>query len=57
MSYPVLLDGTWRVSEDLYRLHDLPLSVFVNRASLITRLKLGAMTRAQVDEYAGEILQ
>jgi cytochrome c biogenesis protein CcmG, thiol:disulfide interchange protein DsbE len=56
MTYPVLLDDTGKVSE-VYRLRGLPLSVFVNRAGLITRLNLGAMTRAQVDEYVGEILK
>jgi cytochrome c biogenesis protein CcmG, thiol:disulfide interchange protein DsbE len=57
MTYPVLLDETGKVSEDLYRLRGLPLSVFVNQAGLITRLNLGAMTRAKVDEYVGEILK
>jgi peroxiredoxin len=57
MTYPVLLDETGKVSEDLYRLRGLPLSVFVNRAGLITRLNLGAMTGAQIDEYVGEILK
>lgn len=56
ITYPVLLDDTGKVSE-VYRLRGLPLSVFVNRAGLITRLNLGAMTRAQVDEYVGEILK
>ncbi len=56
MTYPVLLDDTGKVSE-VYRLRGLPLSVFVNRTGLITRLNLGAMTRAQVDEYVGEILK
>ena len=57
MTYPVLLDKTGKVSEELYRVRGIPLSVFVNRAGLITRLNLGAMTRAQIDEYIGEILK
>ena len=57
MTYPVLLDDTGKVSEGLYRVRGIPLSTFVNRAGLITRLKLGAMTRAQIDEYVGEILR
>ena len=57
MTYPVLLDDTGKVSEGLYRVRGIPLSVFVNRAGLITRLNLGAMTRAQIDEYVGEILK
>lgn len=55
MTYPVLLDETGRVAEDLYRLRGLPLSVFVNRDGVITRLQLGAMSSAQIDEFVGEI--
>jgi peroxiredoxin len=56
MTYPVPLDETGDVSDGLYRLRGIPLSVFVNRAGLITRLNLGAMTRTQIDEFVGEIL-
>jgi cytochrome c biogenesis protein CcmG/thiol:disulfide interchange protein DsbE len=57
MTFPVLLDEAGHVAEDLYRLRGLPLSVFVNRDGVITRLHLGAMTASQIDEYVGEILK
>jgi len=57
MTFPVLLDETGEVTDDLYRLRGLPLTVFVNREGVITRLHLGAMTREQIDEFVGEILK
>jgi len=57
VTFPVLLDETGKVTDDLYRLRGLPLSVFVNREGVITRLHLGAMTREQIDEFIGEILK
>jgi len=51
MSFPVLLDDTGQVTNDLYRLRGLPLSVFVNRSGIIARLHIGAMTSEQIDQY------
>lgn len=56
MTFPVLLDETGEVTNQLYRLRGLPTSVFVNRAGRITRIHLGAMTNQQITEFVGEIL-
>lgn len=55
--YPILLDDTGRVAEDLYRLPGVPMSVFVERSGVISRIYLGAMSGEQVDGYTGEILK
>ena len=55
MTFPVLLDETGEVTNQLYRLRGLPTSVFVNRAGRITRIHLGAMTNQQITEFVGEI--
>lgn len=57
MTFPVLLDEAGEVTENLYRLRGLPLSVFVNREGVITRVHLGAMTASQIDDYVGELLR
>lgn len=56
MTFPVLLDETGAVTNQLYRLRGLPTSVFVNRAGRITRIHLGAMTNQQITEFVSEIL-
>jgi peroxiredoxin len=57
MTFPVLLDEDGNVTQNLYRLMGLPLSVFVNREGTITRLNLGAMTGEQIDEFVAEVLK
>ena len=57
MTFPVLLDDDGHVTDDLYRLRGLPLSVFVNREGVIARVHIGALTASQIEEYVGEILQ
>lgn len=57
MTFPVLLDEDGHVTDDLYRLRGLPLSVFVNREGVITRAHIGALTASQIETYVGEILQ
>jgi len=57
MTFPVLLDEQGDVTENLYRLRGLPLSVFVNPDGIIARVQIGAMTRTQIDEFVGEILK
>lgn len=56
MTFPVLLDHDGTVTNGLYRLLGLPMSVFVNRDGVITRVHIGAMSGEQVDEFVGEIL-
>lgn len=57
MTFPVLLDETGVVAEDLYQLLGLPMSVFVDREGVIQRIHIGAMTGEQIDEFVGEILE
>jgi peroxiredoxin len=56
MTFPVLLDEDGHVTDDLYRLRGLPLSVFVNREGVIARLHIGALPASQIETYVGEIL-
>ena len=56
MTFPVLLDEDATV-ETLYRLRGLPLSVFVDRQGVISRLNIGAMSAGQIGDYTGEILK
>lgn len=57
MSFPVLLDERGLVAERLYRLRGLPMSVFVNRVGVIARIQYGALSRSQLEDYVGEILE
>ncbi len=56
MTFPVLLDQDGVVTNEQYRLLGLPMSVFVNREGIVTRLHIGAMTGEQVDEFVAEIM-
>ncbi len=56
MTFPVLLDEDGSVAA-LYRLRGLPLSVFVNRQGIISRLNIGAMSADQIEKYVGDILK
>lgn len=57
MTFPVLLDETGVVAEDLYQLLGLPMSVFVDREGVIQRIYIGPMTGEQIDTFVGEILE
>lgn len=57
MTFPVLLDSDGAVTNERYRLLGLPMSVFVNREGIVTRVHIGAMTGDQIDEFVGEILE
>lgn len=56
LNFPVLLDKTGEVSEKLYRLLGLPMSVFIDRNGVITYIHIGAMTDEQINELVSEIL-
>ena len=56
MTFPVLLDEDGSV-EGLYRLRGLPLSVFVDRQGINSRLNIGAMTADQIEHYIENILK
>lgn len=57
ITFPTLLGKTGQVTTDLYRVHGLPTSVFINPEGLITRINLGPMTGGQMDEFIGEIVE
>lgn len=56
MRFPVLLDETGEVTDNLYHLLGLPMSVFVDREGTISRVHFGAMIGEQIDQFVGEIL-
>lgn len=56
MTFPVLLDETGVVTTEVYRLRGLPMSIFVDRTGIVSRVHIGAMTAGQIDEFVGEIL-
>lgn len=56
LTFPVLLDEDGGVTNEQYRLLGLPMSVFVNREGLVTRLHIGAMTTEQVNDFVAEIM-
>ena len=55
MTFPVLLDESGEVTQGLYQIMGLPMSVFVNRVGIVSRVQIGAMTADQVDMFVGEI--
>lgn len=57
MTFPILLDEDGTVTNEQYRILGLPMSVFVNREGIITRLHIGAMTGEQIDQFVSEILE
>ncbi|MGH2536128.1 MAG: TlpA disulfide reductase family protein, partial [Candidatus Promineifilaceae bacterium] len=57
MTFPILLDMTGDVTTRQYQLLGLPMSVFVNRAGVVTRVHIGGMTGGQIGEFVGEILE
>jgi len=57
MTFPVLLDETGEVSDELYNLIGLPMSVFINREGHIVRIYVGLMLPDQIDEFVNEILE
>jgi peroxiredoxin len=56
MTFPVLLDAGGVVA-DQYRLRGLPVSVFVNRDGVISRVHIGALSANQIQAYVEEILE
>lgn len=56
LTFPVLLDETGEVANDLYQLRGLPTSIFVDRDGQIARIHLGVMTGEQIDTFVAEII-
>ncbi len=56
MTFPVLLDVDGYVY-DLYGLLGIPTSVFVNRAGVVTRVYVGAMSASEIAKSIEEIFQ
>jgi peroxiredoxin len=55
LAFPILLDEEGRVTDGLYRLIGLPMSVFINPDGMITRIYIGALTVRQLNDYVKEI--
>lgn len=56
LPFPVVLDTEGHVTADDYQLRGLPMSIFINRDGIITRIQLGAMTKAQIEDFLEELL-
>lgn len=57
MSFPVLLDESGQVSQAVYGLRGIPVSVFVDRDGRIDAVRIGMMNRATIDRLVGKIVQ
>lgn len=57
MTFPILLDEDGAVTERLYRIPGIPMSVFINRDGTIQRIQVGLMSGEQIDRYVAEILK
>ncbi|MGH2544730.1 MAG: peroxiredoxin family protein [Ardenticatenaceae bacterium] len=57
LTFPVLLDESGEVAEELYDLRGLPMSVFVDREGIVRQVQIGAMNREQIEQYVAEILE
>lgn len=57
VTYPTLLDETGDVTQDLYAVMGIPMSVFVDRQGVVARVYYGALSTEQIDAFVGEILE
>lgn len=57
LTFPILLDEKGEVSDGPYTVLGLPTSVFIDRAGVVRRIQIGAMTGSQIDEYVAAILR
>jgi peroxiredoxin len=57
LPFPILLDETGKVANDLYRVRGLPISVFVDREGVVTHVEIGMMTGQQIEQYLAEALR
>lgn len=55
--FPIVLDETGDVTNNLYLVRGIPTSVFVARDGTVTRVHIGALSGEQIDQFVGEILQ
>jgi thiol-disulfide isomerase/thioredoxin len=56
VSYPIVLDEQGHISTDSYNLIGLPMSVFIDRAGVIKRVVVGAVSEAEIDPFVVEIV-
>jgi hypothetical protein len=56
LPFPVVLDEEGHITADDYRLRGLPMSIFIDRDGVITRVQLGAMTENQLGDFLKELL-
>lgn len=57
MPFPVLLDETGAVANDLYQLRGLPTTIFIDREGRVERVQIGVMTDKQVDAFVAELVK
>lgn len=56
IQFPVLLDGDG-VVKSLYRVIGIPVSIFVRRDGIVTRIQIGVVTAEQINQYVSEIMK
>ena len=56
LTFPILLDPTGDVSANLYAMHSLPMSFFIDSKGVIRNIQFGAMDPAKIESYLAEIL-
>lgn len=56
LPFPVLLDETGHVTDHLYSVFGLPVSVFIDRDGKITRVVIGGLFQDEIDAFIAEIL-
>jgi peroxiredoxin len=56
LTFPVLLDATGAVADNLYAAPGLPTTFFVDRDGNVRRIYLGALNREAIDRYVAEMV-
>ena len=57
LPFPVLLDEMGHVTDHLYSVFGLPVSVFIDRDGQISRVVIGGLFQDEIDGYIAEILK
>lgn len=56
LTFPVLLDQNMEVTNLIYRLRGLPVSIFIDREGNIAARHVGTLNERLMEEYVGEII-
>ena len=56
VSYPIVLDEQGHLTNDSYKLIGLPMSVFIDRAGVVKRMVVGAVSEDEIAPFVAEII-